>query len=200
MSKAFTREDDSNPPDDGPEADAPDSELSKLPSKKNYMTPACAERMKAELKQVLTVDRVALTQVVAWAASNGDRSENADYTYGKRKLREMDRRIRFLQKRLEAAEIVDPGDPIRANEERVLFGATVRVLYRSEEKTYYIVGIDETDPKNGRVSWISPIAKALLNRCAGDVAVLKTPKGEEELEILSVKYQSLPETGMPVTY
>jgi transcription elongation factor GreB len=188
MSKAFTKETDGDEPE-GP--DEQDTELGKLPSRKNYMTPACAVRMRAELKQLLTVDRPALTQVVAWAASNGDRSENADYTYGKRKLREMDRRLRFLQKRLEAAEIVDPADPTRKTEDRVLFGATVVV--RGEdgtEKTYRIVGIDETDARKGYVSWISPIAKALLNLKAGDAATLRTPRGEEELELVAVRYES----------
>jgi transcription elongation factor GreB len=143
--------------------------------------------MRAELKQLLTVDRPALTQVVSWAASNGDRSENADYTYGKRKLREMDRRIRFLQKRLEAAEVIDPASQ---KSDRVLFGATVSILNEEgETKVYRIVGIDETDVREGRVSWISPIGTTLLGHNAGDIVTLKTPQGEQELEIVSILYE-----------
>lgn len=158
-------------------------------SSKNYITPAGAAKLKAELRKLLVEERPNLVKVVQWAASNGDRSENADYTYGKRRLREIDRRIRFLTRRLEAAEIVDPAE---RKSDRVLFGATVRVSDESgRERTYRIVGIDETDPGSGRVSWISPIARALLNSRAGDVVTLRTPGGEEELEVLSVSYEAL---------
>lgn len=172
MSKAFTKETDDDSDDDGmPEGEG---DLAKLPGRRNYMTPACALKMRAELKQILMVDRPALTQVVSWAASNGDRSENADYTYGKRKLREMDRRIRFLQKRLEAAEIVDPA---RQKSDRVLFGATVSILNEEgEAKVYRIVGIDETDVRKGHVSWISPMGTALLNHREGTPSPSKLPR------------------------
>jgi transcription elongation factor GreB len=156
---------------------------------KNYITPGGADKLKSELKQLLTIERPELVRVVQWAASNGDRSENADYTYGKRRLREIDRRIRFLTKRLEDAEIVDP---LRQKSDRVLFGATVTVEHEEGgEKVYRIVGIDETNIARGHVSWISPVAKALLNSRVGDVVTLKSPKGEEELEILSIRYESI---------
>jgi transcription elongation factor GreB len=139
------------------------------------------------LKTLLHETRPEVVRTVSWAASNGDRSENGDYIYGKRRLREIDRRIRFLTKRLEIAEIVD----VKAqSHERILFGASVTVLDESEKKRRYrIVGIDETDPKNGAVSWISPVAKALLNSKIGDVVNLHTPGGDEELEILEIRYE-----------
>jgi transcription elongation factor GreB len=185
MNKAFTREDDS-----GGEADpeAGDDGAPVIPKGvRNYMTPAGAERLKAELRKLLYDERPALVKTVQWAASNGDRSENGDYIYGKRRLREIDRRIRFLTKRLESAEIVDPAT---TQSDRILFGATVTV--RDEEgrqRVYRIVGIDESDPATGSVSWISPIAKALLNARTGDAVTLRTPKGEEELEIIRVEYK-----------
>ncbi len=166
---------------------------------KNYITPAGADRLKAELKKLLHEDRPELVKVISWAASNGDRSENGDYIYGKRRLREIDRRIRFLSKRLEAAEIIDPSQQLAqqvAQQEgtaqiscRVLFGATVTVLDEEErERTYRIVGQDEIDLSKGWVSWVSPIAKALLNAKKGDVVQLTTPKGIEDLEIIRVTY------------
>lgn len=155
-------------------------------STKNYITPSGADKLKAELKKLLYGDRPELVKVISWAASNGDRSENGDYIYGKRRLREMDRRIRFLTQRLEAAEVIEPKSQ---NPDRVLFGATVTVLNEDEqEKTYRIVGQDEIDAKLGHVSWVSPIAKALLNSKVGDVVRLKTPKGEEELEVVRIQY------------
>lgn len=154
---------------------------------KNYITPSGAEKLKSELHQLLHVERPALVQTISWAASNGDRSENGDYIYGKRRLREIDRRIRFLTKRLEAAQIIDPA---QQRADRVLFGAQVRVCDEdARERSYQIVGIDESDPKAGKVSWISPIAKALLNAKVGDVVTLRSPQGEEELEILEVQYK-----------
>lgn len=161
----------------------------KLQGRKNYITPPGAQKLKDELTHLLKVARPELVKVISWAASNGDRSENGDYIYGKRKLREIDRRIRFITKRLDAAEIVDPA---RQSGERVLFGATVKVAHESGEvKNYQIVGIDETDVSHGKVSWISPIAQALLQAKKGDLVLLKSPRGPregEELEVLEVIY------------
>ncbi|MGZ3709607.1 MAG: transcription elongation factor GreB [Bdellovibrionota bacterium] len=155
---------------------------------KNYITPTGAERLKAELKKLLYEDRPTLVKTVSWAASNGDRSENGDYIYGKRRLREIDRRIRFLTKRLEAAEIVDPS---QVKSERILFGATVTIADEDgTEKTYRIVGEDEIDPAHGQISWRSPLAKALLNAREGDAVTFRSPKGEQELEIVQVRYQA----------
>lgn len=185
MSKAFTKENDGA--SDGEEA-LEEKESEKLPQGfKNYMTPQGAERLREELKRLLNTERPEVVRTVSWAASNGDRSENGDYIYGKRRLREIDRRIRFLTKRLDSAEIVDPA---AQRSEHVLFGATVTVSdEEGRKRTYRIVGIDETDVKNGQVSWISPIAKALLQGRVGDVVTLRTPKGEEELEIVSIRYE-----------
>lgn len=181
MSKAFTKENESEG-DDGPES--PESQVPK--GSRNYITPSGADRMKAELKHLLLTARPEVVKTVQWAASNGDRSENGDYIYGKRRLREIDRRIRFLTKRLETLEIVDPA---RQTAERVLFGASVEVEDEDGSKrTLQIVGIDETDPANGRVSWISPIARALMNARVGDVVTLRTPQGERELEVLRIQY------------
>ncbi len=157
-----------------------------------YMTTGCAARMKAELKDLLYVKRPEMVNTVAWAASNGDRSENADYHYGKKRLRQIDGRIRFLQKRLEAAEIVDPVAQKKVAGDRVLFGCTVTVENEEgEEKVYSIVGVDEIDLPKGRISWVSPIGKALLGRSEGDQISFKTPGGVEELEIVQVEYQAL---------
>jgi transcription elongation factor GreB len=145
--------------------------------------------MKGELTQLLDVERPEVVRVVAWAASNGDRSENGDYIYGKRRLREIDRRIRYLTQRLEASVVVDPAT--RGDLQQVFFGATVTYERGGEEHTVTIVGIDEADPQRGRVSWISPLAKALLKREPGDAVALATPQGEETLEILDVRYQPL---------
>jgi len=154
---------------------------------KNYITPAGAEKLKLELKKLLYGERPELVKVIQWAASNGDRSENGDYIYGKRKLREIDRRIRFLTQRLEQSEIVDPS---QQKQHVVLFGATVTVLNEDdEEKVYRIVGIDEIDASRGWVSWVSPIAKALLNSKVGDVVQLRTPRGVEDLEVLKIEYR-----------
>jgi transcription elongation factor GreB len=153
---------------------------------KNYITSTGFHQLKKELHQLLNVARPELVKVVSWAASNGDRSENGDYIYGKRKLREIDRRIRFLTQRLEASEVVDVA---KQNRSRVLFGATVVVLdEEAKEKNYQIVGVDEIDPKVGKVSWVSPIAKALLNRKVGDVVTIESPAGPVELEILEIDY------------
>ena len=136
------------------------------------------------------MDRPKLVETIAWAAGNGDRSENGDYIYGKRKLREIDRRIRFLGKRLDSAVVVDNAGK---DHEQVFFGATVTVLdEEGTERTVSIVGVDELDPVRGRVSWISPIASALLKARVGDVVTLKTPRGAEELEVLAIRYDPLP--------
>lgn len=153
---------------------------------KNYITPEGAAKLKADLAKLLKKDRPELVKVIEWAASNGDRSENADYTYGKRRLREMDRRIRFLTQRLESAEIVDP---TKQNTDRVLFGARVTILDEEDrQRTFRIVGQDEIDLTKGWVSWVSPVAKALLNGRVGDVIQLHTPKGTEEIEIIKIEY------------
>jgi len=168
-----------------------DDESPALPkSTKNYVTPAGFKRLKDEALQLLDKERPDLVKVVHWAASNGDRSENADYIYGKRRLREIDRRIRFLTKRLDAAVVVDPA--VREATDQVFFGATVTLIHgNGEEKTYSIVGIDEADASSARISWISPLARALLKAHEGDTVVLRTPAGEDEIEIVSVAYREI---------
>lgn len=180
MSKAFTREND----DSDEDLDVQPSDLIPKGSK-NYITPPGAKKLRDELKHLLDVERPKIVSVVSWAASNGDRSENADYIYGKRRLREIDRRIRFLSKRLDAAEIIDPGTQ---RSERVVFGASVTVLQKGEEKTYRIVGIDETNSKTGDISWISPIGNALLRHRVGETVQVRTPAGDETLEIVKLEY------------
>jgi transcription elongation factor GreB len=185
MSKAFTKENDGDDGDD----DGRSPELQIPKGSKNYITPEGAEKLKAELKQLLHHDRPELVKVIQWAASNGDRSENGDYIYGKRRLREIDRRIRFLSKRLESVEIVDPAARAMQTVDRVLFGATVTIGEEDgSTKVIKIVGVDESEPGRGRVSWISPIARSLMNSKVGDVVVLKTPQGERDLEVLKVQY------------
>jgi transcription elongation factor GreB len=192
MSKAFTKE---NP--DAPEDDD-DIVLPALPAgSKNYMTPGGHGRLKAELEQLTTVERPEVTRVVSWAASNGDRSENGDYLYGKKRLREIDRRMRYLIKRLDAAEVIDP---TTRDTEQIYFGATVTVVNsRGEQRTISIVGLDEVDPKRGYVSWVSPIARVLTKNHEGDVVMLPTPVGLEALEILAVEYKAL-ETHEPPSH
>ena len=156
---------------------------------KNYITPYGYARLRNELSRLLDVDRPELVKVVAWAASNGDRSENGDYLYGKKRLREIDRRIHHLTSRLDIAQVVDPAS--RGASDQIYFGATVTYAYVNggrEERTIMIVGVDEVDTKRGHVSWISPIARALLKKKNGDVATLATPTGEQEIEILKVRY------------
>ena len=182
MSKAFVRED----ADDDEDLEPPEAEGA---PPKNYITPEGHARMKAELLQLLDVDRPEVVRVVSWAASNGDRSENGDYLYGKKRLREIDRRIRFLTKRLDRAEVVDPA--AHAGNDQVFFGATVTYLQSDGvERTVRIVGIDEVDPLNGKISWISPVAKALIKAREGDTVSLQTPAGRMDLEILEVSYPS----------
>jgi transcription elongation factor GreB len=156
------------------------------------MTPGCAERLRAELKQLLYQTRPEMVETVAWAAANGDRSENADYHYGKKRLREIDRRIRFLTRQLDTAVIVDPLEQKLQAGQRVRFGATVTVENSAgEEKVLQIVGVDEIDTVRGRISWSSPVARALLKAAEGDVVTVVTPGGPEELEIIKVEYRAL---------
>ena len=187
MNKAFTRETDAATDDD--EQDV----LSPLPAgARNYMTPGGFERMKAELERLVQKERPQLVAVVAWAAGNGDRSENGDYIYGKKRLREIDRRIRFLIKRLDAAEVVDPAGRRDEGADQVYFGATVTVANaKGERRTVSIVGVDEIDTDRGYISWISPVARALLKAREGDCVTLHTPGGVDELEILEVRYEPL---------
>jgi transcription elongation factor GreB len=181
MSKAFTKDSDDDESDDATVA---------TPGFKNYITPAGHSRLRAELDHLWTVERPKLVETIAWAASNGDRSENGDYIYGKRRLREIDRRVRHLSKRIDIAVVVDNAGK---RHDRVFFGATVTVVGRDgRERTVSIVGTDEVDPGRGRVSWISPIAKAVLNARIGDVVLLRTPTGTEEIEIVEIAYDDLP--------
>jgi transcription elongation factor GreB len=184
MSKAFVK-DDAEAPDSPEPAPGTAAGPALPPGGKNYITPAGFARLQAEKKQLLEVERPEVVKTVAWAASLGDRSENADYIYGKRRLREIDRRVRFLIKRLEAAEVVDSSG---RDTDQVFFGARVRAKGAAGERTVRIVGVDEVDPANGCVSWVSPIARALLKAREGDVVRLRTPAGEEKLEILEVDY------------
>ncbi len=157
---------------------------------KNYITPTGYTRLKNELAHLLDQERPELVKVIAWAASNGDRSENADYIYGKRRLREIDRRIRLLTERLEIAEVIDPARP---GLDQVFFGATVTYCDSKDvERTISIVGQDEVDPARGRISWISPVARALNKARKGDVVTLRTPAGIEELEVIEIRYLDLP--------
>jgi transcription elongation factor GreB len=180
MSKAFVRETEDD--------DEPLAEQAPAPVR-NYISPAGYARLRAELKQLVEAERPEVVRTVSWAAKNGDRSENGDYLYGKKRLREIDRRVRFLIKRLEAAEVVDSAG---RDSDQVFFGSTVKTRAGSgEERTVTIVGVDETDTVKGRVSWISPIAKALLKAREGDKVLLKTPAGPEELEVLEVRYDPI---------
>lgn len=181
MSKGFVKESDELPEEEIEEAD-------ELPKHvKNYMTPAGAATLQEELRKLMREERPKMVEVVAWAASNGDRSENGDYLYGKKRLREIDRRARYLTKRLESAEIVDPAR--QQGLEKVYFGATV--AYAREdgtELTVKIVGVDEANMNEGKISWLSPVAKALMKAQEGDIVTLKTPAGIESLEILEISY------------
>jgi transcription elongation factor GreB len=182
MNKAFVKESDN---EDDEEALAL---AQAIPAgAKNYITPAGYQRIKDELLQLIDVDRPEVVRIVHWAASNGDRSENGDYIYGKRRLRQIDGRIRFLTKRMDSAAVVDPS--VHHGNDQVFFGATVG--YRNaagEAHTVTIVGIDELDPLKGKISWVSPVARAMTKAREGDLVTLQTPLGPEELEILSVAY------------
>jgi len=182
MSKAFTRESDAD--DEGEDAPGPAA----LPAgTKNYITPAGYRRLREELMSLLDAERPKVVETVSWAAKNGDRSENGDYLYGKKRLREIDRRIRFLTRRLDIAEVADPA--LHHGNDQVFFGATVTYANaRGEERTVTIKGIDEADSLAGEVSWISPIARAMLKAREGDEVSLVTPTGVERIELLSVRY------------
>jgi transcription elongation factor GreB len=181
MSKAFTKETDEQDEELAPELQVP-------AGAKNYITPAGHRRLHDELMQLMNTERPQVVSVVSWAASNGDRSENGDYLYGKKRLREIDRRIRFLTKSLEAAEVVDPA--AQDHGDQIFFGARVQVLRADgKEQSIRIVGVDEVDTGAGDVSWISPIARALIKAREGDTVVLRTPTGAEEIEILQVIYR-----------
>jgi transcription elongation factor GreB len=183
MNKAFTKETDQ---DDDEELEG--SGTSRLPAGvRNYMTRTGFNRLKAELDHLLRTERPEVVQVVSWAASNGDRSENGDYIYGKRRLREIDRRIRFLIKRLETATVVDPSE--QENVDQVFFGATVRVAdEEGGEAEYQIVGVDEANASEGRISWISPMASALLKAREGDTVKVPTPVGPREMDVVAIRY------------
>lgn len=190
MSKAFTKEGSGEDLELDLEAQEDSGSPDPLAGRKNYITPGGAEKLRTELKHLLNEERPELVKVIQWAASNGDRSENADYIYGKRRLREMDRRIRFLSKRLEIAEIIDPE---QQKSEKVLFGATVTILDENgSNRRFIIVGVDETNVKEGRISWVSPVGKALLQSQVGDTVTIHTPKGEEDWEIIQIEYRAIP--------
>ena len=189
MNKAFTREVDREDEEDDDVAAPP------LPQgAKNYITVAGYQRLRRELMTLLDEERPKVVETVSWAAKNGDRSENGDYLYGKKRLREIDRRIRFLTKRLDIAEVVDPS--LHHGNEQVFFGATVRYASdHGEERTIRIIGVDEAESAQGEVSWIAPIARALLKARVGDEVRLTTPRGVEVLEVLEVRYPApVPET------
>jgi transcription elongation factor GreB len=185
MNKAFVRESDS---DDDDEALSPSL---KLPAgTRNYITPAGHARLRDELEHLVKRERPHVVEIVAWAASNGDRSENGDYIYGKRRLREIDRRIRFLTKRLENAEVVDPLR--QGDNDQIFFGARVTVADQDGvENTYTIVGVDEMDVGRGRISWISPLARALIKNREGDSIRFQSPLGIREIDIIEVVYASI---------
>jgi len=186
MSKAFTKETESD--DD----DVPDLPVSTPTSGKNYITPAGYARLRAELLALIDEERPKVVEVVHWAASNGDRSENGDYLYGKKRLREIDRRIRFLTKRLEIAEVVEPS--VHAGSAQVFFGATVTYLDDlGEEFQVTIMGVDEADSRLQQVSWVSPVARALLGAHVGDEVPLQTPAGQRFLELVEVSYPAKPQ-------
>ena len=181
MNKAFTKESDGDDDDE-------DIALPAMPQgTRNYMTPVGYARLRAEFMELLDVERPKIVEVVSWAAKNGDRSENGDYLYGKKRLREIDRRLRFLTKRLDIAEVADPS--IHHGKDQVYFGATVTYANaKGEERTITIKGIDESDSLNGEVSWIAPIARALLKARVGDEVSLMTPAGVEKIEVVEVSY------------
>jgi transcription elongation factor GreB len=189
MSKAFVKEGNDAADDDDDVAAPP------IPAgSKNYMTPRGYQQLKDELVQLLNVDRPEVVRTVSWAASNGDRSENGDYIYGKKRLREIDRRIRFLTKRLDNAEVVDPAARAQLGQatDQVFFGASVRYANGAgEEVEVAIVGIDEVDLPRGRISWISPVARALTKARVGDSVQLRTPVGVETLDVIDVRYVAL---------
>lgn len=188
MNKAFVREDSTDDGDDGDELPAGQSSLPA--GSANYMTRRGYGLLQEEFEQLVKVERPGLVRVVAWAAGNGDRSENGDYIYGKKRLREIDRRLRYLSKRLESAVVVDPAE--QANLDQVFFGAKVSYVDLADAGlsaySHQIVGVDEADASAGRISWISPLARALMKARVGDVVRLQTPAGVRELEIEDISY------------
>jgi transcription elongation factor GreB len=192
MSKAFTKE--SHAGGDGHGDAAEEAEHARLVGVKNYITPGGLQRLKDEHRFLLTRERRAVTAVVAWAASNGDRSENADYQYGKRRLREIDRRIRFLTKRIDAAAVVDPEAPRNGRAAtQVFFGATVRYVNTAgTQRIVSVVGVDEVDLHRNHISWMSPLARALMKSGPGDCVILRAPGMTEQLRILEVRYERIP--------
>jgi transcription elongation factor GreB len=189
MSKAFTKESETDDADDLPDEPAP-----LPPGTKNYMTPVGYKRLWDERDQLVRKERPKIVEIVSWAAGNGDRSENGDYLYGKKRLREIDRRLRFLTKRLEAAEVVDPRR--QQGLQQVFFGATVTYANeRDEELTVTLVGVDEADMARGQISWISPVARALMKAKVGDSVEVKTPLGPESIEVLAIDYRLPPDAG-----
>jgi len=193
VNKAFVKEpddgDEEEAPDAGPRSGIPGAQGAQIPAgTKNYMTVRGHAQIRAEFEHLVKVERPAMVQVVSWAAGNGDRSENGDYIYGKKRLREIDRRIRFLSKRLESAVIVDPAQ--QENVEQVFFAATVTVCDADgAEATYQIVGIDEANAMEGRISWISPLARALLKAREGDTVRFDSPGGVREIDIIEIRYE-----------
>ena len=192
MRKGYTRKPANDSTEHGHAADEPArAEPARL---KNYITPSGLQRLKDEHRFLLTRERPAVTQVVAWAASNGDRSENADYQYGKRRLRQIDRRIRFMTKRIDAAEVVDPAARRSGRTAtQIFFGATVRYANAAgTERVVSIVGADEVDLNRNQISWMSPLARAMMKSGPGDRVVLHAPGGTEQLQILEVRYEPIP--------
>ena len=183
MSKAFTRESDA--------ADDDVEDVDPLPAHvKNYVTPAGFAALQEEHRALLYEERPKVVAVVSWAAGNGDRSENGDYIYGKKRLREIDSRVRYLTKRIESAEVVDPQR--QKNRDQVFFGATVEYLRKnSGPQKVTIVGVDEAELASGKISWLSPLARALMKAHAGDVVELRTPSGTEKVEVLSIEYGAI---------
>ena len=182
MSKAFTKESDRED-DDVEEPDA------LPPQTKNYVTPAGLAALQEEFRKLMHEERPKIVEIVSWAAGNGDRSENGDYIYGKKRLREIDSRVRYLTKRIESAELVDPER--QKNKDQVFFGATVEYARKDNtQHTVTIVGVDEANLANGKISWLSPVARALMRTRVGDVVELRTPSGPETLELLSIQYRN----------
>jgi len=182
MSKAFTKE------TDGDDDDQEDTDA--LPANvKNYMTPYGLAVLKAELRALMNEERPKVVEIVSWAAGNGDRSENGDYIYGKKRLRDIDRRIRYLTKRIESAEVVNPAQ--QKNIDQVFFGATVEYMRKDKSRqTVTIVGVDEANLAQGKISWLSPVAKALMKTSVGDVVEFRTPAGIEALKVLLISYSA----------
>jgi transcription elongation factor GreB len=186
MNKAFVKE-----TGDDDDKESPPPTLRLPPGSKNYMTPRGYHALRTELEGLLRVERPKIVEIVAWAAGNGDRSENGDYIYGKKRLREIDRRVRFLTRRIDSAEVVDPG--ARQACDQIFFGATVTIRDADDddapEQAWQIVGVDEADASTGRISWVSPLARALLKAREGDVVRFLSPSGMREVEIVAVRYE-----------